>query len=94
MKIALYRSVRLDIEYPREYSKRLEEDSDYVRTSEIVDVEFPMLPIAEVNNKEIAILRRAKKEIQSEAEVRLRSIDLKINDLLALPNLKEHETSQ
>ncbi len=89
MKLAIFKSI--------EHGFNTIDDEDfesinrYVRISEFVDVEFPLLPKGDLVVKEVSLLREAKKKIQAETEIKLNNVDRKIGELLALPQPDQGE---
>lgn len=83
MKIALFKSI--------EYGYESVSDDSYetldgvVRLTKYIDVEFERLEEAEINAKQVSILKEVKKKIQAETELKLVEVDRKIGELLALP---------
>ena len=84
MKLAIFKNLPNDFETYQE--ECFENYEDYVRISEYVDVEFPPLKNADVLNKQVAALKKAKQDIQAATELKLQDIDYKISKLLALPH--------
>ena len=56
------------------------------RISEVMEVDFVMLQNDKVAAKEIAILEKAKTNIQAETQLKLNELDRRIGELLALPH--------
>lgn len=83
MKVAIFKSTEFDFETIKE--KRYEENSDYVRISEYVDVEFPPLSQQEQVNAQLTILKAQKQAIQKRTAEQIAGIDNQISKLLALP---------
>ena len=85
MKIALYKNVKFNyITIWEVYDD--EPPTEYVRISEVIEVDFPMLKNKEVTNKEIAVLEKEKTNIQAETQIKLNALDRRIGELLALPH--------
>ena len=84
MKIALYKSIETGTEYENEVSDFIEESDNYVRTTEIVDIEFVRLPDINIVPLQVAGLERAKKAADIAHQVVIKTIDEKISKLLAI----------
>jgi hypothetical protein len=81
-KIALYNT-----EYGtsiREATNWIENDDEYVRVSEIVEVYIKPLIHEDITNKRVKMLKKQKRTIQAECEVKLQQIDVNISNLLAI----------
>lgn len=82
MKIALYK--RHDYTIVQEVRDWLETDTDYVRLTEVVDVEFPALPAEVLIPKQLAQLDAAEAELISKHLEALSSLQSRRKDLLSL----------
>lgn len=83
VKIAMYKGVKSY--YTRVLSADVfEDDDDYIRVSEIVEVDFPDLPKEEVSTKEIAIIRKAITNEMAESESRLNVLKQTLQERLAI----------
>ena len=79
--IALYYSLSCDFDSVFTVSDHLENDADWVRISEPVEVELPLLPEDAVGNAKIEALKEQKAEVMQ----KVAAIDEEIRKLLALP---------
>lgn len=61
------------------------ENTDYTRISEWIDVEFPELPKEEVVQMKVGMLRKEREEIVAEFTKKLSLIDEHLAELQALP---------
>ena len=87
MKIALYKGITYDTEIILQHNQYTDEDdSEFVRISEVMEVDFVILKNEEVVNKQIAILEKAKTDIQAKTQIKLNELDRRIGELLALPH--------
>ena len=89
MRIALYK--RNDYILVNEAKDWLETDPDYIRITEIVDIELPTLPAEVLIPKELAQLDVMEKALTDKHLKSLEAIQTKRKDLLALapPELVE-----
>lgn len=83
MRVAMFKSIRFGYEVASscEYAS----DTDYVRISEWVDVEFPPISNREVINNQITALDKMAKAVREKAADQLAIIEQKQAELLALP---------
>jgi len=79
--IALYYSLSCGFDSVFTVSDHLENDTDWVRTSEPVEVDLPLLPEDAVGNAKIEALKEQKAEVMQQVA----AIDEEIRKLLALP---------
>ena len=82
-KIALYK----DLEYGWNQIGDVDIYKDaktHVRISEIIEIEFEMLPEVDLVTAQINALKETKQKIQAECEVKLQAVDKKISELLAI----------
>ncbi len=89
MKLAIFKSIEHG--YQTIDDEDFESINGYIRISEFVDVEFPLLPTGDLIAKEVSLLRDEKKKIQAETEIKLNNVDRKIGELLALPQPTQGE---
>ncbi len=89
MKLAIFKSI--EHVYQTIDDEDFESINGYIRISEFVDVEFPLLPTGDLIAKEVSLLRDEKKKIQAETEIKLNNVDRKIGELLALPQPTQGE---
>ncbi len=87
MKIALY---TLYDSGPRvgEWDDWQDSDSDYVRMSEVVEIDLPLLPDAETAPKRIKALDRMIESRRLEAAARIAPLEEKKSKLMAIPYLE------
>jgi hypothetical protein len=87
MKVALYRHTRFGGVSPSEFEDGAFPDNsrDYVRVSEVVDVDFPMLSRDKVVVQQVQQLEEERDSILAEAQAKATRIDSQIANLLALP---------
>lgn len=62
-----------------------ENDPDWIRVSDVVEVEFLMMGQDQLNNDEISKLKLKRTNIQAEAEAEITRITARIQELQALP---------
>lgn len=84
MKIAMYKNVKYGSESVNEVMKWIEESSDYVRLSAIVDVEFSPLPREIVVAEEVAALNLAISQIEAKTYDATANIKARIQGLLVI----------
>ena len=84
MKIALYKSVEYNYETEFEVTEHQEINEDYIRSSEIVDVEFVRLPDERVVPLQVAALEKAKDAADIAHHAVIKTIDERISKLLAI----------
>jgi len=82
MKIAIYRSEHTDI--IAEADTWIGGSASYVRVSEIVDVEFTMLPKSETQAKELALIDAQIEELQANYGSKISHLQAKRQELLAI----------
>ena len=61
----------------------------YIRVSEYVEVEFPMLNRQTYVEQQVGHLKDVKEKIRAEMQEKLNAVDELIKELSALPHLKE-----
>ncbi len=82
MKVALFKNTRLGFQtLGDEAMARID---DYMRLTEYSDVQFIPIDNAEILAKEAALLVELKNKTLSDAKLKVRDFDEKINNLLAL----------
>lgn len=91
MKIALYK--RNDYTIVNEARDWLETSGDYIRLTEIVDIELPLLPPEVLVPKQLAALDAAEAELTAKHMEALSSIQSRRKDLLALSPPKAVEAA-
>ena len=79
--VALYHSVACDFDSIFQVNDHMESHIDWVRISEPVEVELPLLPEDAVGNAKIEALKEQKAEVMQQVA----AIDEEIRKLLALP---------
>lgn len=82
MKIALYK--RNEYTLVNKANDWLENDADYIRLSEIVDIEFPLLTPEVLVPRQLEILAKAEAELVTKHLEALASLQSRRKDLLAL----------
>lgn len=80
-KVAIYKDVQYGTELVREVSEWIEESSEYIRTSEIVEIDPPPISRDVVVAQEVAALEKEKAEVQVAAFDKVKTIEAKIRDL-------------
>lgn len=80
-KVAIYKDVKYGSEMVREVSEWIEESSQYIRTSEIVEIDPPPISRDVVVAQEVAALEQAIAEIEAKAYDATANIKAKIRDL-------------
>lgn len=80
-KVAIYKDVKYGSELVREVSEWIEESSQYIRTSEIVEIDPPPISRDVVVAQEVAALEQAIAEIEAKAYDATANIKAKIRDL-------------
>jgi len=84
MKIALYKTNYSD-RHVLEADEWIEnKPEDYLRISEIVDIDFVMLPKSETLSKELAMIDAQIEELQSDFGSRISHLQAKKQELLAI----------
>ena len=83
MKVAIFK--HLEHDFTLVSDDLLDGCKSYVRLSEYVDIDFPMITNEAVVTRQVEALEEAKKNIQAQTERKLTEIDRKIGELLALP---------
>ena len=85
-KLAIYRSLEYGSETVHEAHEWMDDaDMKYLRLSEIVEVEFPMIPKVDITGAQIKAFRAEKDRIQAETHIKLENLENQIQELLALP---------
>ncbi len=84
MKIALYKNVLYDNESVYAANGFFEESEDYVRISEIIDIDFKMLPYGEAEEKEIALIDKQINEELADHSVKISQLESRKSELLAI----------
>lgn len=82
MKLALWRNLKCG--YDTSHGDGLEGSEDFVRLSEYVEVDFPMLPAADVTEKQVSALDREIREVTTEFAEKLQRLKNMRANLLAL----------
>jgi len=89
MKVALYKCLSLDFDVLRDAGDLFEENDDYIRLTEIVDIDLKPLSDVNIINKEVAYIDNQIKRVQAVSEVRINELKQKKQELLALPSTEE-----
>ena len=87
MKLALYKSIQyrsVCIHEVDEYMEYMEESDDYIRVSEIIEVEFTELSASTINKQEIVAVDKAINKFMAEAELKLGELKQRKAELLAI----------
>ncbi len=84
MKIALYKNVVYDNESVYTANGFFEDHDDYVRISEIVEVDFKMLPYGVAAEKEIALIDKQINEEMADHSVKISQLESRKSELLAI----------
>ena len=84
MKIALYKSLKYNFESVYKAVGDMESDYDYLRLSEIVDVDFPMLPDVDVAKAQVSAIDNAIEKEQADSYVRIEAMNQRKQELLAI----------
>lgn len=82
-RMAIFKDVKYGFDACSESG--LEESPDYIRLSEYVDVDFPMLPPEETVSKEIEMLDKLSCSVRAKYHDDIAEIDRKKAELIALP---------
>lgn len=86
MKIALYKNLSIDCDMVLEVTNWREEDEDMARLSEIIEVDFPLLPNKDITDKQVAAIDKQIKKVTADFEVSINRLEQKKAELLALPS--------
>ncbi len=87
MKIAMYETISGSA-FPLEVTDYIEGNDEYIRISEIIEINFKDLPDKDVMNNKIKSIDKKINETLAEHNIRINNLkDIK-NKLLALPNKK------
>ena len=84
MKLALFKNVKYGYAehvLPADFG-----NDEYVRISEIIDVEFPALPYGEAESMEIAIIDKQISKVNADAGSAIAKLEQRKAELLALPS--------
>lgn len=84
MKIAQYKNTKYGNTLISEHDEWMEESSEYIRTTEFLNVEFIDKPKEEIVTAEIDALNVMKESVRAEMQVKLNAIDENIQSLLAI----------
>ena len=84
IEIAMYKNIKYGHGSIFQVGDYMENDSEFVRTSEIITVQIIDLPTADVVNAEIDGLKKVQGDLRAETELKLNAIDDKIQSLLAI----------
>ena len=86
MKLAKYKDRLYGVEshIVHEASDYMEKNEHYIRTTEIVDVEFKELPRDKVTTKEIAAIEKEMEKVQADCQVKLNGLEQQRQELLAI----------
>lgn len=83
-KVAIYKDVKYGSELVREVSEWIEESSQYIRTSEIVEIDPPPISRDVVVAQEVAALEQAIAGIEAKAYDATANIKARIQELLVI----------
>ncbi len=87
MKIAMYETISGSA-FPLEVTDYIEGNDEYIRISEIIEINFKDLPDKDVMNNKIKSIDKKINETLAEHNIEINNLkDIK-NKLLALPNKK------
>ncbi len=84
MKIALYKNIRYDFESVNEANDFFEESEDHVRISEIIEVDFKMLPYYVAAEKKNSLIDKQINEELADHNVRIIKLESRKSELLAI----------
>ena len=84
MRLARYKNIKYDCISVHEVGPSVENDSDRVRVSDIVNVYFPDLSKEDIALDEIAALASLKGEVRVSMQSKINAIEDKIQSLLAI----------
>ena len=86
MKLAMYKVTDTMSGYslPLEFSENRENSSEYIRISEIVDIDFPMLPPAATVQRELDALATEEETARQKFNEFMDSLKFRRSKLLAL----------
>lgn len=83
MKIALS-TLFNGSEIPREWDDWMDDDEDYIRTSEIVEIEFTPLPDEDVVPKKLAVINNQINQVRVEMGQKIAKLKEERSKLLAI----------
>lgn len=83
MEIALYKNIKYGFETVKEITC-FEDDSDYIRISDIAEVDFVALPSNEIISKEVDFINDSIQKEMADSQVRLNSLNQRKEELLAI----------
>ncbi len=84
VKLAIYKSINSDGCLSFCNADIFDKFDDYIKLSEIVEVDFIDLPQEEANSKEVAIIENAIKNEMAKSESRLNKLKQRKQELLAI----------
>jgi len=86
MKVAIYKDVSIDYETVKDchYYEDNEFKSEYIRISEIVDVDFPMLEDVDINSKKVELID----DKINKALAVLETLEQQKAELLSIPDMR------
>jgi len=90
MKIAIYKDMSINYERVAEVTDYLENGKDVdIRLSEIMEVEFIMLPYGDAEKKQIEVIETQIKAVQAAAHMKVTELEEKKAELLAIGDSNE-----
>lgn len=79
----------IEFGYKTFYDESLLKSNGYIRLTEYMDVEFVNLKNIDISAEEVNSLMDMKKKIQAETKFKIKDLDRRICELLALPQPTE-----
>ena len=88
MKVAIYKDVEFDFDSPKNADLyEDDQDTDLIRISEIVEVDFPMLKNVDINSKKVELID----EKINKALAVLETLEQQKAELLAIPDMESKQ---
>ncbi len=84
MKIALYKNIRYDNQSVYAANGFFDDDDGYIRLSEIIDIDFKMLPYCVAAEKEIALIDKQINKELADHSVKISQLESRKSELLAI----------
>ena len=75
MRIALYKDIEHGYQNVHEVTDYMDKLSDYIRLTEIIEVDFKLLPYGEAEKKEIAIIDQAINKVQADSAIKINALN-------------------
>jgi hypothetical protein len=84
MKIALYHNIVCNYDAPFQVSVHMDEAESWLRVSEPIEVDFPLLPPADQAVVQVAALEGRRAQVAAEFGNKLAELDRRIAELRAI----------